>query len=189
MKKIVLLLILISITVSCTETIGNTDRTQAAITSLTSDQMTTSTVFKTQRSAFEDSIKTLLEKIAVLDKHPAILLRKYNYTFHDYFPENEVVIETAYRRYSLYYNYTLKELSLWVRPKGTVSRAVLTNIVDMSIDGTVDFAIESNTTPKLMFSSEAMFGEDKRGEQHESYWHIRYKNAIDSIAQHLAIAL
>lgn len=190
MKHILLFMVLISITISCKETIGNTDRTEAALTSLTSDYgMVQPTVFKTESTPFADSIKKLLEAILVVETHPAILIKKYHAKYMEYIPETEVVIQTPHRRYTLYFNYQMSELSLWIRPARTVSRAVLTNIVDMHANGSVDFAIESNTAPKLLFSSEVMFGEDKRGREHEVYWQKRYKNAVDSLITYLKVPM
>lgn len=182
MKQYLLLLTLVCLCDACSSDIkGNARRTGDTLNALLREDMASNTLFTEYRSPAEDSIKKLLDFIALTDRHPRMMIKKYSERPFDYFPETEVVIQTPYRRYSLYFNHQMSELSLWVRPAGTVSRAVLTNIVDMHTNGTVDFAVESNTAPKLLFSSEAMFGEDKRGEKYEPYWQGRYKNAIDSL--------
>ena len=120
------------------------------------------TVFKTKNSPVKDSLIFLLNYLSNPKmKHTSIIQRKYIQKTFDYLPEVEIVIETKTKRYTLYYAQMYPSLSLWVRPIGTTSRSALSNIVDEGADGFVDFGVQ-NTTEKL-FSSEKMFGEDRKG--------------------------
>jgi hypothetical protein len=190
MKQYLLLMVCVSLSTACDTRIkGNAARTQDTLEALLQNNMVSSALVTEFRNPTEDSIKALLEFITSTDNHRYMVSKKYSEKPLEYFPEMEVVIQTPHRKYTLYFNHQMSELSLWMRPRGTVSRAVLTNIVDMYTNGTVDFAVESNTAPKLLFSSEAMFGEDKRGEKHEAYWQKRYKNAVDSLIAYLNVPM